>query len=366
MIGRPRSPTPLGILCACLTAGVSGCRAGLDTAAALADPHIDHVALAALSGRNLVTPALAGFVAAEPELARRLPEDFATYLEVIRSGNAQRNRILLAELVTATGFLNGIGIEPVLLKGTIRLVDGLYPDPGWRFLRDLDLLVPRHRLSEVAACLRGSGYVCQDIDGRWPEHHHQLPPMWRPGAAATLDLHGDLLPRHKQFCLADSILESSRPLTLDGVRVRVPQGVDQLAHLIGHDRCETASGLFLLRNVLETALLGRDAESVELVVRRADKLGIGHWARSQLGLASRLFPGLVAALPVERRLCRHLWLRSQMAYDRRLRRFVSFARAQVMPLLLSPEARAARAEAISSPGGYRRGAEMLHRLWLGT
>ena len=38
--------------------------------------------------------------------------------------------------------LNEIDIVPVALKGAIRLVDGLWPDPALRFMHDLDLLVP--------------------------------------------------------------------------------------------------------------------------------------------------------------------------------------------------------------------------------
>jgi hypothetical protein len=49
----------------------------------------------------------------------------------------------------------------------------------------------------------------------------------------------------------------------------VPEAVDQLAHLIGHDRFDGhlhLSGTFLLRSVFETALLCRDEGRVAEVV----------------------------------------------------------------------------------------------------
>ena len=55
----------------------------------------------------------------------------------------------------------------MLLKGAIRLIDGLYPNPGWRFMRDLDLLLPKERLNDAVTALAAVGYESRDPEG-WP------------------------------------------------------------------------------------------------------------------------------------------------------------------------------------------------------
>ena len=52
-----------------------------------------------------------------------------------------------AQLAHVAAALNEIDIVPVALKGAIRLIDGLWPDPALRFMHDLDLLVPRRELA---------------------------------------------------------------------------------------------------------------------------------------------------------------------------------------------------------------------------
>ena len=61
--------------------------------------------------------------------------------------------------------LNEIDIVPVALKGAIRLVDGLWPDPALRFMHDLDLLVPADGLWRGAAAADGAGLAADS--GPW-------------------------------------------------------------------------------------------------------------------------------------------------------------------------------------------------------
>ncbi len=77
------------------------------------------------------------------DLWRRLPEDFAFYLRFGHAENSRRNEALRRQLSDAAPELNRIDVQPLLLKDAVRLADGLYPDLGWRFMQDLDVLVPR-------------------------------------------------------------------------------------------------------------------------------------------------------------------------------------------------------------------------------
>jgi hypothetical protein len=338
------------------------------SAAALVDPAADLVGLARLAGRHCITPMLAPCIAA-PELRQRLPPDFTAYLEFVHTENSRRNRALRLQLRHVARQLNEIGIEPVLLKGAIRLVDGLYCDPGWRFMRDLDLLVRRDRLSDAVARLASVGYSFTQDSAEMPEQHRHLPPLRRDGDAAVIEIHADLLPERREFCHAEDVLAHARPVDLEGARVRVPNTAHQLAHLIGHDRFDTnlhLAGMFLLRSVFETALLCRDEHAVGQLLTRAAITGLARCARVRLGLASRLFPEHVAGLSGGD-LLEGLQLRALLAMERfdenaRWRQLVWFGLRLNQVLMSSAERKRLASNLLSSD--YRqRGAARLRRLW---
>lgn len=363
-------PRPLELLCACLSAGQRG--ESLDTASAttLADPSTDLVAFARLAGRHLVTPMLAASIA-DPELRQRLPEDFSLYLEFVHAENNRRNDALRCQLGQAAACLNEIDIEPLLLKGAVRLVDGLYPDPGWRFMHDLDLLVPRDRLSEAVACLASLGYRFREDAATWPPHHKHLPPLSCAGATAVVEIHSDLLDL-REILPAEHVLARSRLFDLDGAQVRVPDSADQLGHLLGHDRFDGnlhRSALFLLRSVFETALLCQDERSLGQLLARCAGTPLARYARVRIALAARLFPDCCAR-PLDAGLDHSLLARVLISLEEldqnvRLRRLFGYGRLQLSNLLGSAAWRKQFATNIRSPDYRHYCVQRLRHLWSG-
>lgn len=293
-MGAGRSP--LDLLCACLVAGERGAALDDGAAAAFADGSVDFVRLAGLAGRHLVTPMLAACFA-RPELARAAPEDFRLYVGFIHAENRRRNAALASGLAAAAASLNAIGIEPVLLKGAIRLADGLYPDPGWRFMRDLDLLTPRDQAAAAAAELQRQGYAVTAEASDWPARHRHLPALVREDDGLVIELHLELLSAHRDLCPAEEVLARAQPVDFAGARVRLPAREDQLAHLIAHDRLDRElrpSGSFLLRSLFEAALLCRDGASADRILARFAACGLRGWAGAHLRLAGTLFPEICA------------------------------------------------------------------------
>jgi len=361
----------LGLLCACLTAGYRGGGSAGGPAAWLAAPSTDLVRLARLAGRHLVTPMLAA-CAADPALGPRLPDDFRRYVTFVHSENARRNRALRLQLGEAVARLNGIGVEPVLLKGAARLADGLYPDPGWRVMRDLDLLVPRDQLAEAAACLRSAGYRFLEGGTGWSGRHHHLPQLARDGALAVVEVHAEPLPDRRAACPAEAVIARSRAVDLGGAAARLPAAADQLALLLVHDRldhCLAEDGLsFLLRSAFEAALLCRDPRDAGTALAQCGAAGLGPWAAGRVALAARLFPALVPD-PLAGRAAR---LRAGMlaATERwdeggSLRRLSCFAGRRAGELLASPATRARVAGGVLSPAYQRHCASRLRELWRG-
>jgi hypothetical protein len=273
----------------------------LDEAAAatLNGPEANFLRLAGLAGRHLVTPMLADCLC-RPEAAACTPEDFRLYLEFVRDENHRRNATLASELAAVAATMNQVGVEPVLLKGAIRLADGLYADPGWRFMRDLDLLVPRAEAPSVAAQLMTLGYAFEADPAHWPPAHRHLPALARDGNGVAIELHMDLLPERRDLCPAEAVLARSRRVDFGGARVRLPDPADQLAHLIAHDRLDRdlrRSGSFLLRSMFETALLCRDEAAARRALARFSEAGLRSWAAVHLHLAGTLFPRVFADRP---------------------------------------------------------------------
>jgi hypothetical protein len=208
-----------------------------------------------VADRHLVLPALAA-CAADLGIVEALPLEIGEMLALVRSGNVRRSRALLAALEGTAVALNGIGIEPVLLKGAARLVDGLYPDPGWRLMADLDLLTPAGFAEGAWAALVAGGYAV--VGGDRPGSRH-LAGLRHPGTGAVVEIHRDLSTEHLQRIPSmETISERTSPMVIGRGTARLPALVDQLVHLAMHEQLQhprLIGGGLSLRGVLEARLL---------------------------------------------------------------------------------------------------------------
>jgi putative nucleotidyltransferase-like protein len=365
-----RFPGPLKLLCACISAGHREQSLDPVSSAALTDPSTDLLNLARLAGRHLVTPMLAACLA-DPDLRRRLPHSFVLYLQFMHAENSRRNHTLRRELARAAASLNRLGIEPVLLKGAIHLVAGLYREPGWRFMRDLDLLIPRARAGEAVACLGSLGYRPIPDSDELPAQHRHLPTLGHDDTIAAIEIHTRLLDM-RELLHAEEVVARSRPVDLDGARVRVPDATDQLAHLIGHDRFDPdigGSGFFLLRSVFETALLCQDDLPLRRLLSRLGSSRLARYVGMHHALAARLFPEHVprqSDVALDGRLLARAFVGlEQVDQDGRARRLFGYAYCQLAKLVASPAWRKHFATNVRSSDYRRHCMHRLRGLWAG-
>lgn len=251
--------SPFGLLCTLLQ--VSLRQRAADAAIARVLDGTDWPRLVRLSGVHLLTPALAPALA-DPALRDRVPEDLHLYLQAMLAAAGQRNLALRAQLEGVASCLNGIDIVPVVLKGGARLIDGLWPEPSFRFMHDLDLLVPRASMAACIAELTHAGWSA--IRGEEPDEHHVM--LALPGVPARIELHhaplaarwGDLLP-------AARVLNRATPRSTGRAMVALPSLEDQLVQLVAHGMLQhqfLRSGRFLLRDLIELRLLTARAGGV--------------------------------------------------------------------------------------------------------
>lgn len=232
-----------------------------------------------LAGNHLVTPSLADAFRRHG-LFDALPEDIQEYLETVTTLNRVRNRAFRDELTNIAGLLNGIGIEPVALKGAIALVPDPYPRAEDRVIGDLDLLVPGDRVWEAHEALLRSGYRRAPKDrmlARDREDMHHVQPLLHPGLPVTVELHVRMLRDERDdACLRAGMGEPALS-SLNGARIRVPDLATRLLHNFLHTHIQDGGNVYF--SVTHRQLLE--------FVRLRDFAGALDWRV----LAERLQPG---------------------------------------------------------------------------
>jgi hypothetical protein len=248
-----------------------------------------------VASAELVLPALAAALK-DLGLIGSLDRELGAFLAAVHAANRERNGELRNELATAARALNRVGIEPVLLKGSLRLLDGLYPDDGWRMLRDLDLLLPEASLAQAGRALEAAGYAACGSRGE----------MRRREGPCQIDLHADLLnaARDRRLLPAADVLNGARRATLGDLSLRIPAIEHQLVHLIGHGQIRHlghACGRIPMRDRLEAAALvrwGRAAVDWQAVGARFSAAG---YRRPLASFLLALDVGAWCAVPVPER-----------------------------------------------------------------
>ena len=253
------------------------------------------------SSHHYVTPALAWCLRDRADV----PSDVREYLGAALTLNDERNKRLTEALVRIVAVLNAIGIEPILLKGAARLVDGVYPAPKLRFLGDLDLLIPEERLLDASTALKGAGFDIE-LPVEFGHDHHHLPMLRHRDTGAGVELHTKLaFAPYDSLVPTDWFRERATLAPLPGLRAYLPEATRAAAHVIVHDqllhenyrldRCE-------LRQLLELAMLRAKYDNMidwTALDRRFDDTARGPVLATFLELANRLLgqpvPGLTHA-----------------------------------------------------------------------
>ena len=265
-----------------------------------------------LSSHHMVTTQLAYHLDCDDW--RGVGEEERTYLAGILASNADRNGQMLAQLHEVVGLLNQAGIQPLALKGTARLLHGLYPHMGYRLQLDIDLLVQPGEEQPSSDALVAAGYAFADsnrdggnlllqpvtgaslpgLHARYRTHHH-LPPLVRDGEPASVELHRH--PYSRQFSAKRPLAEilGRADLHEGDLAYRTLSLDDELEHLVFHGyvgpACRTS-------RLLPLRLL---ADYVDLIARAKEN---PHWKRLERTFLEdadcREFSRLVSLLASER------------------------------------------------------------------
>jgi hypothetical protein len=92
------------------------------------------------------------------KMLNSMPEETRNFLRLVYAGTSIRNQIIFKELEILVGLFHEVGIAVVALKG-VCLALTVYPEIGLRPMGDIDLLVPKEKLSEAVAIAKSLDYV---------------------------------------------------------------------------------------------------------------------------------------------------------------------------------------------------------------
>lgn len=245
---------PFDIVTRVLAERLRGCEPSDELRALVHSRDIAWDSIVGQASEQFALPALAAALR-DLGLIDSLDGELAAFLQAVHAANLERNRGIGDELRRAVAALNRAGLEPVLLKGAIRLVEPLYPDHGWRMLRDLDLLITDTALPDAIAALARVGYTLTRQS--WQEAVLQ-----RDGAPVIIELHRELFPSSSQARLLPGVevLNGARRIPFGEATIRLPSIDHQIGHLIGHSQIghsNYAYGRIALCDRLEAAALLR-------------------------------------------------------------------------------------------------------------
>lgn len=191
---------------------------------------VDWETVVALASAHLVLPALAEPLAGLP--AGTVPDDAAAFLVQMREANARRNAIMRADLIRVVEALNAIGIEPIVLKGGAWLIDE-HRDTSWRFLGDLDLLVPVEAGQAASAALMELGLSPDDGDYD-PQRDAHLPALYAKNSGIGVEIHTRLFAEPIAARLEAALPAAASRVSVGSAVLRLPAPPHRVAHLIVH------------------------------------------------------------------------------------------------------------------------------------
>jgi Uncharacterised nucleotidyltransferase len=206
--------------------------------------------------------------------------------------NTLRNLRFRHQLIEAGQALNQAGIQPLLFKGALALVDGTVASPGYRGLGDLDLAVPTDALGIAADALGELGYA---PDRTWVLLHPHVLPMTKRRVPGAIELHVELgSPRTAAVLPMAAAWSDSTEISFEGVRARALSPTHQVLHSVLHASVQDlghAVAALPLRQLLTLAHLGRvhgSAVDWNAIRGQMDAHGLAKVFRDHVWLAHRL------------------------------------------------------------------------------
>lgn len=172
-------------------------------------------------------------------LAGLLPAEVRKLLFKAHLLNTLKNKALKEQAIEIISKFNGIGVEPLLLKGAVSLFVKTFDDPGTRVMADLDVLVPASSAQQCWNLLRAAGYEPIADNPHFLidyAYHHHLRPLYRPCDRSMVEIHREGLPESTARILPTTLIwkHAEEVVNPFGIRMKAPSPSHRILHNILH------------------------------------------------------------------------------------------------------------------------------------
>ncbi len=192
-----------------------------------------------------------------------VPGDAVEFLDQIEAANIERNAGLREFAIRTAARFNEIGVEPVALKGAAFLFSRMADQSNapWRFMQDVDLLVPEARLAACVEVLRAQGFVASKATYDPHEEAH-YPPLVSPCQTFSVELHTRLFGLNDYELPSSEIVSEARPAAGTDARLLVPSARHRLMHILAHAQLHNRNYVrrrLVLKDLLDISMLDRES-----------------------------------------------------------------------------------------------------------
>jgi hypothetical protein len=211
--------------------------------------------------------------------------------------HSHANRVrgcVLAEILTA---FHSAGIEALVLKGAA-LAHLVYPSPGLRPMRDVDLLVSKSQARPAQALLAELGFKAPPPGDPLPAKHLLAAKCWVEGMQVSVELHHNLYASGSPAAGFEALRPAAIPLTITGVTAQTLGYEAMLEHIYQHLRINLLLDSLRLIWVADlVSLAERFAAAIDwprVNPRVRNALALCHWLTplsEELRRAAALNPG---------------------------------------------------------------------------
>lgn len=209
-----------------------------------------------------------------------LPASVASRLDAHHRRATMRQLKISAETIRISTLLDESEVPHIFLKG-LPLANVFYPQPVWRPMRDIDILVPKTHLERAWNCLVAHGgemdRFAENTVAR-PDTDKHLRPLWSPSRAIGVEIHQHLHTRsispQALGAYQARVWERRTSFELAGRRLPSPSAEDLLIHITIHALYDhdLNNGPLFIADI--RALLDRGNLDWNLVDRECEALGI--------------------------------------------------------------------------------------------
>ena len=244
----------------------------------------------------------------------RLRENLVEELKCELSRNIARNAAISAQVEHLSTLFGENGISCIFIKGAAGQVRSLYP-PGWRFMSDIDIIIPDGVVNEAVRLMKNEGY--HELPGSIVQIHH-VQPLTHSDHVSSVELHTEPYPRtpHEPMVLPE-IRACAEHAAFKGKTVTVPSITDHVWILARTDPVGRPL-LPRLEDVIELALINSAGYDVDFdrLIERAEKERMPG-LMAGMSYACSVYGGITPFAPVDRERIRR-WESWSLELRRRL------------------------------------------------